>query len=232
MMELIIQAALQDGQQSLFIIAVVFATGLLTSLTPCVYPMLPITVSVIGSQAKTKRQGFTFSLIYVFGLALVYAFLGILAASTGQLFGSIASHPATLTLVALFCLSMAMWILGWLTLPNIVISQQIKTRSPSLNIFVTGCLSGLVMAPCTSPVLGMLLMYVASSGDQYWAALLMFVFAFGMSALLILAGSMSGILTSLPGSGTWLNLSKWLMASMMTGIALYLFLQALNSYFI
>jgi len=227
MMEIIIQTALQNGQQSLFIVAAVFITGLLTSLTPCIYPMLPITVSVIGSQTKTKLQGFAFSLIYVFGLALVYAALGILAASTGQLFGTIASHPAALIFVALFCLCMALWILGWIRLPNLVINHQIKTRSPIFNIFITGCLSGLIMAPCTSPVLGMLLMYVAASGDQYWAALLMFVFAFGMSALLILAGSISGILTSLPRSGAWLNLSKWLMASMMVGIAIYLFLQTL-----
>jgi len=138
----------------------------------------------------------------------------------------------TLILVALFCFCMALWILGWLQLPNIVMSRQIKTRSIPLNIFITGCLSGLVMAPCTSPVLGMLLMYVAASGDQYWAALLMFVFAFGMSALLILAGSMSGLLSSLPRSGTWLNASKWLMASMMAGIAIYLISQAVNTYFI
>ena len=226
-MELIIQTALQSEQQSLFVIAIVFATGLLTSLTPCIYPMLPITVSIIGSQTKTKLQSFFFSLIYVFGLALVYAALGILAASTGQLFGTIASHPATLIFVALFCFFMALWILGWLKLPNIVLNHQIKTRSIPLNIFFTGCLSGLIMAPCTSPVLGMLLMYVAASGDQYWAALLMFVFAFGMSALLILAGSMSGLLTSLPRSGTWLNISKWLMAAMMTGIAIYLLLQVI-----
>jgi len=226
-MEQMIQTALQGGQHSFFIVVAVFATGLLTSLTPCVYPMLPITVSVIGSQTKTKLQGLAFSLIYVFGLAMVYAALGIVAASTGQLFGSIASHPATLIFVALFCLCMAMWILGWLKLPNIMVNHQIKTRSVPLNIFVTGCLSGLIMAPCTSPVLGMLLMYVASSGDQYWAALLMFVFAFGMSALLILAGSISGLLTSLPRSGTWLNISKWLMAAMMTGIAIYLILQTL-----
>ena len=106
-MEHIIQTALQSEQQSLFVIAIVFATGLLTSLTPCIYPMLPITVSIIGSQTKTKLQSFFFSLIYVFGLALVYAALGILAASTGQLFGTIASHPATLIFVALFCFFMA-----------------------------------------------------------------------------------------------------------------------------
>lgn len=89
-METIIQSGLIDGQQSFFIVAVIFATGLLTSITPCIYPMLPITVSVVGNMAKNRKQGFWYSLIYVLGLALVYAALGLLAASTGQLFGSIA----------------------------------------------------------------------------------------------------------------------------------------------
>ncbi|NQY65215.1 MAG: sulfite exporter TauE/SafE family protein [Alteromonadaceae bacterium] len=225
-METIIQSALIDGQQSFFIVAVIFATGLLTSITPCIYPMLPITVSVVGNMAKNRKQGFWYSLIYVLGLALVYAALGLLAASTGQLFGSIARHPGTLTLVALFCLLMAMWILGWIKRPTPVIASQFKTVSAPLNVFIAGCLSGLVMAPCTSPVLGMLLMYVAGEGDPYWAALLMFVFAFGMSALLILAGSFSGFLSALPRSGPWLNASKWIMAAMMTGAAGYLLFEA------
>ncbi len=227
-MDLIIQSALQNDQHSLFIVISVFATGLLTSLTPCIYPMIPITVSVIGSQATTKLQGLGFSLIYVFGLALVYAALGMLAASTGQLFGTIARHPVTLMIVALFCLLMALWILGWISLPQVMTNWQVNTRSAPLNIFITGCLSGLIMAPCTSPVLGMLLMYVAASGNQLWAALLMFVFAFGMSALLILAGSISGLLTSLPRSGKWLNISKWIMATMMVSVAIYLIFNVFN----
>jgi thiol:disulfide interchange protein DsbD len=227
-MEFIIQSALQNGQESVFIVAAIFATGLLTSLTPCIYPMLPITVSVIGSQAKNKSQSIGYSLIYVSGLALVYASLGMLAASTGQLFGAIASHPITLSLVAAFCSLMAMWILGWLKLPNITLSHQIKNQYVPINIFITGGLSGLIMAPCTSPVLGMLLMYVAGEGSQIWAALLMFTFAFGMSALLIIAGCFSGFLTSLPRSGNWLNITKWLMALPMFGASIYLIFTAVS----
>lgn len=225
-METMIQSALMADQQSLLLVGIVFATGLLTSLTPCVYPMVPITVSVIGSHASNKTQSISFSLIYVLGLALVYSLLGLMAASTGQLFGTVASHPVTLIVMGCFCLVMAAWMLGRINLIGNASMPEFRFSRPWLNVFVAGCLSGLVMAPCTSPVLGMLLMYVASSGDRLWAALLMFVFAFGMSALLILAGSVSGFLTLIPRSGRWLNLIKFLMAGMMLVVAFYLFYQA------
>ncbi|CAM3213818.1 cytochrome c biogenesis protein CcdA [Shewanella violacea] len=224
-MESFIQASLFEQQFSLWAIAAVFAAGLLTSLTPCVYPMLPITVSVVGSQASGRTQSILYSLLYVFGLALVYAALGILAASSGVLFGSVASHPVTLLLVAGFCLLMAAWMLGWLRLPAGLMAPEFKSKSAPFNVFFAGGLSGLVMAPCTSPVLGMLLMYVAGEGNRLWAALLMFVFAFGMSALLIVAGSFSSALSALPRSGPWLNAIKWVFAVLMARAAVYLIIQ-------
>ncbi|UTV27417.1 cytochrome c biogenesis protein CcdA [Photobacterium atrarenae] len=228
-MEMVIQQALMTQQYGMWVVGTVFLAGLLTSLTPCVYPMLPITVSVVGSQAKSQKQAAILSSAYVLGLSLVYALLGMLAASTGQLFGAVASHPLTLVVVALFCLLMAAWMLGWIRLPHFgadLVSWS-GIRNPLLGTFVAGACSGLVMAPCTSPVLGMLLMYVASAGDPYWAALLMFVFAIGMSALLVLAGCISGALTMIPRSGPWMNGVKWLMASLMAGSGVYFLYLAL-----
>ncbi|KDM92475.1 cytochrome c biogenesis protein CcdA [Photobacterium galatheae] len=226
-METAIQTALFNQQFGLWVVGAVFLTGLLTSLTPCVYPMLPITVSVVGSQATGRWQALGLSVSYVLGLAVVYALLGMLAATTGQLFGVVASHPVTLFLVGVFCFAMAAWMVGWLRLPGLVLNLPAaeSRRRPVLSTFVAGACSGLVMAPCTSPVLGMLLMYVASSGNAYWAALLMFVFALGMSALLVLAGTFGGLLTSLPRSGQWMNRVKWGMAALMAGAGTFFFFQ-------
>ncbi|PIQ39763.1 MAG: hypothetical protein COW58_09815, partial [Thalassolituus sp. CG17_big_fil_post_rev_8_21_14_2_50_53_8] len=116
-MDSFIQTALFDGQWSVWVPLAVFATGLLTSLTPCVYPMLPITVAVVGSHSTDRRQAFVLSLFYVLGLSLTYAILGVFAASSGQLFGSVASHPVTLLLVAFMCLLFSAWMLGWLRMP-------------------------------------------------------------------------------------------------------------------
>lgn len=224
-METTIQTLLFQGQPSFYLLAVVFAAGLLTSLTPCVYPMLPITVSVVGSQARTRSQSVAFSLLYVLGLALVYSLLGYLAASSGQLFGTVATHPLTLLLVAGLCLLMALWMSGWVAMPNLMTSTAISVRSAWLNVLLAGAVSGLVMAPCTSPVLGMMLMYVTADGNPAWGASLMFVFAFGMSALLIAAGSFTGLLTTIPRSGRWMLVVKWLMALPMFAASFYFFWQ-------
>ena len=84
-METIIQSALMDGHQSFYIVAIIFFTGVLTSLTSCVYPMLPITVSVIGNQAKNRVEAFILSLVYVVGLALIYAGLGHISGQYGTI---------------------------------------------------------------------------------------------------------------------------------------------------
>ena len=213
-MEAFIQTALQSGHYSLVVVAVVFATGVLTSLTPCVYPLVPVTAAVIGHQADKPRAAVRLTLVYIACLALVYAVLGVLAASTGQLFGSIASHPVTLVVMALFCWLMAAWMLGWLKVPMPQLATA-QPKNPVLNVAVAGLMSGLVMAPCTSPVLGMLLLYVASQGDQLWAALLMFVFAMGMSMLLLAVGSFSSLVKRLPRSGAWMTLITRIFAVLM-----------------
>ncbi len=122
---------------------------------------------------------------------------------------------------------MAMWIMGWIKLPHLGVSLTPNLKSKHLNVFVSGALSGLVMAPCTSPILGMLLMYVAAQGDAVLGSVSMFLFALGMSILLILAGSLSGFINLLPRSGPWLRISNIVMASAMVGVSIYFILQVL-----
>lgn len=232
-MEAFIQTSLQSGELSLLIIPIVIAAGILTSLSPCVYPLLPITLGVVaGSNPEGKRsQGFRHALIYVAGLALVYGLLGMLAALTGQLFGTVASHPITLLVIGNLCLLMAAWMIGWLQLPSWAV--QVDAGRWGLGrrsyLFVMGALSGLIAAPCTSPVLGMLLIYVASAGNPFWGALLLVLFAYGMSTLLILVGTFSPLLKRLPRSGRWLNSSKVLLALLMLATSEYLLLNAGNA---
>lgn len=222
-MEQFIQSALSSGDLSASLVLMIFMTGLLTSVTPCVYPLLPISVAVVGRQSRNRLHALGLALVYALGLALVYAALGVLAATTGKLFGSVASHPLTLGLVALACILMAAWMQGWLSLPQWAPpSTATSTRQGALTVLISGLLSGLVMAPCTSPVLGMLLMFVAARGEVATAGLLMFVFAFGMCALLIAAGTFSGLLTNLPRAGRWLLWIKNLLAACMLLAGLYL----------
>lgn len=222
-METYIQQALLGGQLSIGLVLVVFCAGLITSFTPCIYPMIPITVGIVGRSSRTRPQAFGHALLYVLGLAAVYAALGMTAALTGQLFGSVASHPLTLALVALVLLVLGLWMLELVRLPNWFAALEVpdRRRSRPLALLLTGGVSGLVMAPCTSPVLGLLLMFVAAQGEPVWGALLMFVFAFGMCALLILAGTFSGLLARLPRAGRWMNGIKIALAGLVLLAAAY-----------
>lgn len=229
-MESYIQQTLISGQFSFTLPFLVFATGLLTSATPCVYPMLPISVSIVGRYHHGRLQAFGYSLLYALGVAVVYAGLGMLAALSGQMFGSVASHPASLALVAVVCLCLGLWMLGWLRLPQWApaVNLTLMEGYPRFSVFSVGALSGLVMAPCTSPVLGLLLLMVASQQEVVLGGLLMFIFAFGMCALLILAGTFSGLLSLLPGSGPWMNRIKVALALPMIFAALYFFNESIQ----
>ena len=200
--------ALDSGSLAAFLI--VFLGGLLTSLTPCVYPMIPITVAVIGAQASGGRmRGFVLSLFYVLGIAVTFSVLGFLAARTGALFGAVAQHPVAIILIASIFLLMGLSMLGLfaMQMPSSLTSKlQGKKRSGAIGAFLTGLLAGLIVSPCISPLLVVILTWVARSGSVVMGVGLLFSFALGLGVLFILVGTFSGILKTLPRSGGWMEL--------------------------
>ncbi len=203
---------------------VAFAGGVLASFTPCTYPMIPITVAVVGRRSvgeKKRYTGFLISLIYVAGMATTYAFMGMFAALTGRFFGEINSSPWSFFFVGNLLLILALIMLDVIPMPTF--SSKIKTESLRGNggVFLFGVASGLVAGPCTAPVLAVVLAYVASTGSVIFGGTLLFVFAFGMGTLLILAGTFSGFLSSLPKSGNWMNRIKGVIAVLMILAAEY-----------
>ncbi|WDE09053.1 sulfite exporter TauE/SafE family protein [Thalassomonas viridans] len=222
----LLTASLQGG--AVTAIALAFLGGLLTSATPCVYPMIPITIGVVGGNSRGSRfTGFFNSLVYVTGLALVYGGLGVIAAATGSLFGEISTSPWGYFFVANLCLFFAVWMVGWVNVPQLgFMSHTGHTGSLGKGkIFLTGMASGLVAGPCTAPVLATLLTFVATSGELIYGGLLLFVFAFGLGALLILIGTFSSIAARIPKSGAWMLWTKRLLALLMLGAAEYFFVQ-------
>jgi thiol:disulfide interchange protein DsbD len=187
---------------------IAFAAGVLTSFTPCVYPLIPITVGFIGAKGSvTKSRGFYLSLLYVLGLACVYASLGAFAALSGKLFGQISTSPWTYILVGNICLLFGLSLLDVFTLQFQVPSSwqpQVQQTGGGLTAFLFGGCSGLVAGPCTTPVLGSLLAFVASRQNVALGIAMLFVFALGMGCLLILVGTFTGLLSSLPRSGQWI----------------------------
>ena len=189
-----------------FAYVIVFAAGVLTSFTPCVYPMIPVTVTYIGgSQAGSKKRAALRTLVYVLGIAIVYSALGAFAALTKRFFGQISTNPwiyfTVGNVIILFGLAMLDAVV--IPIPGIL-TRGAKGGDNFLGALVMGMASGLVAAPCTAPVLGTLLIYVGSSGSVTYGASLLFTFAFGMGFLLLILGTFAGVLASLPKAGTWM----------------------------
>jgi thiol:disulfide interchange protein DsbD len=183
-----------------------FGAGILVSFSPCMYPLLPITIGFIGASAKKDRfHHFLLSLIYVFGMSLTYCALGVFASLTGKIFGQISTSPVSFFIIGNICILLGLSMLGVfeLHMPNFFLNKP-KKRKSKFSILLLGITSGLIVGPCTTPVLGGILVYVATKQNIAYGAFLLFSFAYGMGALLILAGTFSAVLAGMPKSGAWL----------------------------
>ena len=205
-----------------------FGAGLVTSLTPCIYPMIPITAGLLagsrdGPEASRRRTVFL-TLSYVTGLALFYATLGLIAGLTGSLFGTVASSlwaRAAITLL-LVVFGLAMLDVFPVRVPQRLSSWAAGLRGGSYRgAFVLGATSGIVAAPCGAPAFGVVLTWVATTGSPVLGFLYLFVFSLGMTAVLAAVGIFSGSIAGLPRAGRWMVIVKKAAGVVMLGVAGY-----------
>lgn len=206
----------------------VFIFGILTSFTPCIFPMIPITLAVLGKQAhaRSRWQNIIVAHLYVFGIATTYALLGVVAALTGSLFGSFMSHPLVLGLMCFIFLAMALSMFGLFSLeaPAKVQSWLGSSKMSGYSgAFITGIFAGIVASPCVGPVLVAVLTYVAQSQNVFLGFSLLFVYALGLGQLFILLGISSQLTKKLPKSGPWMEGVKHFFATLMLGAFFYYF---------
>ena len=202
------RAALESGSFGMAL-GLVFLGGIATSFTPCVYPMIAITVSVFGArQTETRMQGALLSTAFVLGIAALFTPLGLVAAMTGGVFGSALSSPIVLIGLSLLFLGLAASMFGAfdLDLPSGLKNRLAMVGGVGVKgAFVLGLCSALIAAPCTGPVLGFLLTWVGTTGNVAFGALSLFVYALGLGLLFWLVGTFS---VTLPKSGQWLEWIK------------------------
>ena len=206
-----------------------FAGGVLVSFSPCVYPLVPITLSFIGVKAgSSPLKGLALSLIYVLGLAVTYSILGLIASLSGSLFGKIATHPLSFLLVGNVCIiaGLSFFDIININFTGMRLENKIKIKGGVLSVFLMGLASGLIVGPCTAPALGAILIYVASRQNILYGATLLFVFAYGVGFLLILSGTFSAFLLHLPRSGIWLMRIKKISGFILIGIGEYFLIRA------
>ena len=188
--------------------AIAFLGGILVGFTPCVYPVLPVTVGYIGSRCGgSRRRALLLTAAYAVGMASMYAALGMAAGLTGSVFGEATSHPLSYLVLGNVCILFALSMFDVFHLPTLAIfagagGPPEKARGAG-GAFVVGLLSGLVVGPCTAPVLGGLLLYVGASGHPVFGATLLFTFALGMGLPVVALAMFAGLLANLPKAGAW-----------------------------
>jgi len=233
--------------QPLLAYPAVFAGGVLTSLTPCIYPMIPITVAVVGGQTgashevsgmragdatpkESRARPWALTTAYVLGLSMAYAALGLLAGLTGSLFGAVSTNKWLLLGMANLLLVFAFMMLDVIPVP---LPTRLLQRAANMQAggrvagaFGMGAASGLVAAPCGAPVMATLLTWVAATNSAWRGFSYLFVFSLGMCSLLVVVGLTAGRLSRLPRAGAWMIRVKQFFALIMVGMAQYYLLQA------
>jgi thiol:disulfide interchange protein DsbD len=205
-----------------FAVFAAFVGGLLVSLTPCVYPMIAITVSVFGAQsAKSRFEAAGLSSVFVLGIAVMFTALGVGAALSGAVFGRFLSNPYVVGGLAVLFLAMAAAMFGAyeMALPASLTNRLATVGGIGFGgAFALGLVSALVAAPCTGPVLTGILVWIAASHRIVLGTGVMFTFACGLGVPFFLVGTFA---VSLPKGGPWMLGVKWLFGVVLAVVALY-----------
>jgi len=219
-----LKAALGAGNL-LVAISLVMLGGLLTALSPCVYPLIPITLSILGArQSSSAFRGFLLAATYVSGMVVLYTTLGVSFAWAGVLAGSALKSPLITIGVALFCIAMATSMFGAF---EMVLPSSLQTRLSQAGgggfkgAFIMGLVAGIIAAPCTGPVLSFVLTLIARERDLVKGGTLMFFYALGMGLPFLVLGTFSQAIARMPKSGKWMETVKSVFGLLMLGAGLY-----------
>ncbi|MBD3162186.1 MAG: thioredoxin fold domain-containing protein [Candidatus Eisenbacteria bacterium] len=201
-----LRGALARGSWIAFLL--VFTAGFLTSFTPCVYPMIPITIGFVAGRSQGKLSGFVLSLFFVLGIAIVYSTLGLAAALGGGVFGAALQSTAAVVFIAVVFGVMGISMLGAfdIALPSGLQTKMATGRRGGFaGAVLMGGVTGLVASPCVGPVLVVLLTWVAQVGRPVYGFTLLFTFAVGLGLLFLLLGTFVGAMKALPKAGQWME---------------------------
>lgn len=203
-----------------------FVAGILTSFTPCIFPMIPITLSILGHDAEknSRLQNFTRSLIYVLGIAITYSILGVSAAMTGNLFGQTLSNKYIVGAMSIlfFLMALSMWGFFEIQVPAFIRNRLgVGKKQGYWGIFTMGLISGIVASPCVGPVLVAILSHVSTTKNIYYGFILLFTYALGLGLIFLVIGLFSQALSLLPRSGAWMNRIKFILGALLMLTSLY-----------
>jgi thiol:disulfide interchange protein DsbD len=218
-----------QGWAMLWTLLGIFAGGIALNLTPCIYPLIPITVSYFGGQsARGQKKLVIHGTCYIGGLATTNSALAVIAAMTGGLLGSLLQNPIVLVLVAAILIFFASSLFGFweIRLPYGLSQAASKTYSGYFGSLFIGMTLGVVASACIGPFILGLLTWVATIGSIWIAFLIFFTLSLGLGLPLFVLALFSGQLSKLPRSGEWMLWVKKLLGWILVGMAVY-FIQPL-----
>jgi cytochrome c-type biogenesis protein len=215
----------------LMALPILFGGGLLTSLTPCVYPMIPITVAVVGgtvthgAESTPHWRVVALTLAYAVGVAATYAGLGVLAGITGKVFGGVSTNPWGSGVLANLLVIFALMLLDVIPVPVpewlVRRAATMRSRGRLIGAAGMGAASGVVAAPCGAPVMATVLTWITTTRSAVLGFCYLLAFSLGMSALVIITGIAAGSLARLPRPGPWMVWIKRALAVLTLACAEY-----------
>src|SRR5205809_2510915 len=216
----------------LIALVTLFGAGLVTSLTPCIYPLSPITAGILSGTTAgqpSRARALRLTLTYASGLALFYAVLGLVAGLSGSLFGTVSASPWARFVIGnlLLVFGLAMLDVSPVAAPQRLMQWAGRVSGGSYaGVFLLGATSGIVAAPCGAPAFAAVLTWVATTRSGVLGFTYLFVFSLGMTALLVVVGLFSGTLSTLPRAGAWMAWIKKGAGAVLLAMAEYYFIQA------
>jgi thiol:disulfide interchange protein DsbD len=207
----------------LLVLLSIFAGGLALNLTPCVYPVIPLTVGYFGRQSSgSKGRLFALAAIYVLGMATMYSILGVVAALSGRLFGSMLQNPWVLTAIAAALVAMALSMFGiWEIRMPTALMNRAGARAGVAGAYGMGLFVGVVAAPCIGGFIVGLLAFVAARQDPFLGFLFFFVLSLGLGLPYLFLAAYSGRLARLPRAGEWMEGVKKIFGWILLAMAAY-----------
>jgi len=188
-------------------ILIIFVWGLALNLTPCIYPLIPITISYFGAQSSgNKFQSILMGVFYALGMAVTYSLMGLFAALTGSMLGTALQNPIFVIFIALIFIALATSMFGlWeIRVPQKLALAGNKNRSGYFGSLMMGLLVGFIAAPCIGPIVLSLLVYVGKLGNPLMGFFLFFVLSLGLGVPYIFLAAFSSSINKLPRSGEWM----------------------------
>ena len=210
-----------------FSIFAFFVFGLALNLTPCVYPVIPLTVGFFGGQSdRRKSSSFLMALFYVFGIAIIFALLGLISSLAGKQWGFLFQNSWFVVFITIIILAMAASMFGAfeITIPTWLSSRLGKSRDGNVGAFFMGLTVGVVIAPCAAGIIVGLIGLVAKLGIVTKGTFLFFIMGLGLGLPYLILGTFSGLLNKLPQSGIWMVWVRKMFGYLLIGVALYFFL--------